>query len=108
MRRTARSLQLAVPIDWRFAQGVTPQILSKDVAVQMGHWIQARFMEDSWTSFLLEIILHDKARHLKGPCWDPCICGPSEAHHWEFRCSGKCGASSAFRQHHRADMQTRL
>lgn len=37
---TAKTLQLSVPIDWREAIGVTPQILATDISVKLGEYIQ--------------------------------------------------------------------
>lgn len=60
MRNSAQTLLLEVPIDWRFAIGVTPQILSRDIVLHMGQWIQQRFGDDySWREFLLQRIIRD-------------------------------------------------
>ena len=53
---TSKTLQLSVPLDWRAALGVTPQIISTDVAQQLGAWIEHRFRQKSWTEYLLEFL----------------------------------------------------
>lgn len=53
---TSKTLQLSVPLDWRAALGVTPQIVSTDVAQQLGVWIEHRFRQKSWTEYLLEFL----------------------------------------------------
>ena len=50
---TSKALQLSVPLDWRAALGVTPQIVSSDIAQQLGSWIEHRFRQKSWTEYLL-------------------------------------------------------
>ena len=40
---------LQVPYDWRNAIGVTPQVLSKDISLQLGEYIKDRFNTESWT-----------------------------------------------------------
>ena len=55
---TATTLQLDVDFkEWDFALGVTPQVISTDLAKQLGHWIQNRFDVPSWRGYLLEIAL---------------------------------------------------
>ena len=53
---TSKTLQLVVPLDWRAALGVTPQIISTDIAQQLGSWIEHRFRVKSWTEYLLEFL----------------------------------------------------
>ena len=65
MRNAAATLQLDVPVDWRIAQGVTPQIISKDIVLNMGAWVETRFNRNSWVAFLLEAIIQDKVRRAK-------------------------------------------
>ena len=53
---TATTLQLEIDFkEWDFALGVTPQVISTDLAKQLGHWIQNRFDVPSWRGYLLEI-----------------------------------------------------
>ncbi|KAK9844482.1 hypothetical protein WJX74_003045 [Apatococcus lobatus] len=53
---TAKTLQLSVPIDWREAIGVTPQILSTDISRKLGEYIETRFKARSWSKFLLDYL----------------------------------------------------
>ena len=41
---TAKTLQLSVPIDWREAIGVTPQVLATDISVKLGEFIQVSLL----------------------------------------------------------------
>lgn len=50
---SASMLQIAVALDWRPAIGVMPQVFSKEVAIQMGSYLQQQFNVDSWPTHLL-------------------------------------------------------
>ena len=56
MRATAATLKLHVPLDWRVAMGVTPQIFATDVPLQLSIWIQRRFRVTRWLQFLVEAL----------------------------------------------------
>lgn len=73
MEASALTLQMAVPLDWREAIGVTPQVLAKDISLQLGQFIQDRFATDSWTKFLLdELFYRYKINYRElGQVWRP-------------------------------------
>ena len=56
MRATAATLKLHVPLDWRVAMGVTPQIFATDVPLQLSIFIQRRFRVTRWLQFLVDAL----------------------------------------------------
>ena len=62
-RNSAQTLQLNVSFDWEYAIGVTPQILSTDISLQLGQYIEHRFHVSSWVAFLLEVFADNNQRH---------------------------------------------
>lgn len=56
MRATAATLKLHVPLDWRVAMGVTPQIFATDVPLQLSIFIQRRFSVTRWLQFLIDAL----------------------------------------------------
>lgn len=64
-RNSAETLQLNVTFDWEYAIGVTPQILSTDISLQLGQYIQNRFQVDSWVAYLLDVFAAKNKRNLQ-------------------------------------------
>ena len=62
-RNSADTLQLNVTFDWEYAIGVTPQILSTDVSLQLGQYIEHRFQVDSWVAYLLDVFAAKNKRN---------------------------------------------
>lgn len=56
MRATAATLKLHVPLDWRIAMGVTPQVFATDVPLQLSIFIQRRFRVTRWLQFLVDAL----------------------------------------------------
>ncbi|KAK9839575.1 hypothetical protein WJX84_005774 [Apatococcus fuscideae] len=61
-RNSAETLQLEFPLEWDAALGVTPQILSTDIALGLGRFIQERFGVAQWGAYLLDAYA---AKHIK-------------------------------------------
>lgn len=62
-RNSAETLQLNVTFNWEYAIGVTPQILSTDISLQLGQYIESRFDVDSWVAFLLDVFAAKNKRN---------------------------------------------
>lgn len=62
-RNSAETLQLNVTFDWAYAIGVTPQILSTDISLQLGQFIEKRFQVDSWVAYLLDVFAAKNKRN---------------------------------------------
>ncbi|KAK9814725.1 hypothetical protein WJX72_010548 [[Myrmecia] bisecta] len=71
-QNSAHLLQLDVPLDWRIAMGVTPQIMATDIALGLANFIQERFKLPSWQAFLLESLTwHQIDYKASGMEWTP-------------------------------------
>ncbi|KAA6419478.1 MAG: hypothetical protein FRX49_10576 [Trebouxia sp. A1-2] len=73
MEASALTLKMAVPLDWREAIGVTPQILAKDVTLSLGRFIKDRYNTDSWTQYLLDELFYRYKKDYRelGEAWRP-------------------------------------
>ena len=73
MEASALTLKMAVPLDWREAIGVTPQILATDVSLGLGRFIVDRFNTGSWTQYLLDELFYRYKKDYRelGEAWRP-------------------------------------